>query len=310
MRLRVGIKNSKQTPRQRPSNAGRAPNAYSYSAQRSARPDTPGRQQPTTAAHRSKLLTLRFWIKRSGTIVAVIVCVICAISLLSLSDKPRVILLDEGNAYAFQEAANYEAAAQKHLSSSLWNRNKVTIDTSATAQALKQQFPEISKVSITLPLVGQRPIVYIQANAPAFVMQSINGTFVLDASGTSLIARDGVPEPVANDLPVITDQSGNRAVSGKQVISRSNAEFIQTVLTSLTQKKLIVESLVLPAGHVQQLDVRISGKPFIIKFDMHDGGGVRQQIGSYLALQKMLDDQSKTPSQYIDVRVLGRAYYL
>lgn len=307
---RGGRKKAPPPVRQRQRDLQRAPSAYSYAAQRSARPEAPDRQQSKTAAQRSKLLSVRYWVKRSGTIIALLVIAVCAVSLLSLSTTPKVVLLDEGNTYAFQDIARYEDAARLSLASSVWNRNKITVDTGAAAEAMKQQFPEISAVNITLPLVGNRPIYYLQANAPAFVIQSVNGTFVLDASGTSLIARDGVPEAVVNSLPVITDQSGNRAESGKQVISRTNAAFIQTVISTLAAKGVTVESLILPAGHVQQLDVRVSGQPYVIKFDMHGSGGVRQQIGSYLALAKMLAQDNKTPTQYIDVRVLGRAYYL
>ncbi len=310
MKLMVGKKRQpRATGRQRNDTLREAPAAYSYHAQRASRPESPGRQQSSLAEKRSRVLSLRYWIKRSGAVIVTLVGIICAISLLSLSTEPRIILLDEGNSYAFREAAAYQEVINQQLASSFWNRNKITINTGANADALKKQFPEISTVNISLPLVGHRPIYYLQANAPAFVIQAVNGSFVLDSKGKALITKDGVNAAPTDDLPVVTDQTGARVNPGKQIISRSNIAFMQTVLATLAAKDVTVESLVLPAQKVQQLNVRVSGKSYIIKFDMHESGGARQQVGSYLATASQLERSGTVPSQYIDVRVLGRAYY-
>lgn len=312
MKLKVGKKQpARTTGRQRQTTLDRRPqSAFSYHAQRSERDEANSGRQASLADQRHKMLSLQFWAKRSGLLIAVIVAVICAVSILSLSSQPRIVLLDAtGSGYAFHEVAEYQKIASEHLSSSVWNKNKITVNTGAASTALKQKFPELASVSVTLPLIGHRPIYYLHANAPAFVMQTVNGTFVLDSAGKALIAKDAAPATVVAQLPVITDQTGIHARLGKQIISSSEATFIRTVVNTLTAKQVSISSLALPANAVQQLDVRVNGQPYVIKFSMHDPTTARQQVGTYLATINTLAGQKVTPAQYIDVRVLGRAYY-
>jgi hypothetical protein len=266
--------------------------------------------QPSLAAKRSRLLSFEFWARRSGLLLVIVASLVCAVSILSLSNKPRIVLLDaQKNSYAFRTTDEYQAAAAQHLGSSIWNKNKITVNTGKASADLQKQFPELSEVTITLPLVGHRPIYYLRASAPAFVIQTLSGSFVLDVTGKALITTAGAPKATVDALPVITDQSGLRATVGKQVISSREAMFIRTVIATLNTSNVKVSSLNLPANAAQQLDLRLTGKPYVVKFNMHDTSTVRQQVGTYLATANNLAGQNITPAQYIDVRVLGRAYY-
>lgn len=284
--------------------------AFSYHAQRAERNEAPGRQPLSATQERNKLLSTSFWLRRSGSLVAVVVALICLISIVSLSTQPRIVLLGTTTSgKTFHDTATYQAAAAGYFASSLLNRNKITVDTGAVSRRLKQQFPELASVSVSLPLIGHRPIVYLQANQPAFVLQTINGTFVLDTSGKVLLSAAATTPGATDKLPVITDQSGLHAKVGKQVISSAEAGFMQTVTATLAAKQISVQALVLPVNTAQELDVRPAGQAYVVKFNMHDPTSVRQQVGTYLATINSLQGQGKTPAQYIDVRVLGRAYY-
>jgi hypothetical protein len=57
-----------------------------------------------------------------------------------------------------------------------------------------------------------------------------------------------------------------------------------------------------------ELDVRVAGQPYFIKFNLQSGDA-RQQAGTFLATQSHLQSQNIVPSTYIDVRVDGRSYY-
>lgn len=311
MRL-LGGKKPKNVGRQRQNSDWERHSSFVYSSKRAVRPDLPGRRPggPSLVAKRSRVLTLQFWLRRSGLLVAVIVVFVCLISILSLSNRPRIVLLDtQKNNYAFHDSTQYQAAAAKQLSSSIWNKNKITVNTGKASTELQKQFPELAEVTITLPLVGHRPIYYLRATSPAFVMQTLSGTFVLDVNGKALITKAAAPAAVTDKLPVITDQTGLHAEVGKQVLSSGEATFILTVIDALAARNVSVSSLSLPAGVAQELDVRIAGKPYLVKFNMHDVASARQQAGTYLATVANLSNQSITPAQYIDVRVLGRAYY-
>lgn len=313
MKLRVG--KSKEPPRapgrqRRHTERQAPPSAFSYYSQRSERPDAPGRQQSSLVDQRHRMLSLRFWARRSGLLIALIASLVCLVSILSLSTSPRIVFMDkDGAQYAFHQSDTYADSASAYLAGSFWNRNKITANTGAAAADLKRQYPELSNVVITLPLVGHRPIYYLYANKPTFVIQAVNGTYVLDSTGRVMITKDAAPKNVVSNLPVIADQSGIHAKLGKQALSSSETQFIKTVVATLAAKNVTVTSLVLPADAVQQLNVKVDNKPYIIKFNMHDTNTARQQVGSYLATEATLAGQNTVPAQYIDVRVLGRAYY-
>jgi len=287
-----------------------APPSFSYHAQRAERAEVGGRQQPSLAQKRSRLLSLQFWARRSGLLLAVFIALVCLVSILSLSTKPRIVLLtgDAGSS-AFHSPDEYQQAASKHLSASFWNKNKITADTGAAGAALKRQYPELDNVTITLPLMGHRPIYYLRAASPAFVLQAVNGTYVLDSNGKALLTKDAASPTTVASLPIIADQTGLHAQLGKQAISSQEAQFISSVVSILAARQVAIDSLTLPAGAAQELDVRVAGKPYVIKFDMHDTQRARQQAGTYLATANNLSAQNVTPGQYIDVRVPGRAYY-
>lgn len=307
-----GTKVKNSAGRQRRNTDWQRTTSFTYRSNRSERPDSPGRRPggPSLVVQRSRMLTLQFWLRRSGLLIALVVGLICLISILTLSNQPRIVLLDaEKNRFAFHDTEQYQAAAAKQLSSSIWNKNKITVNTGKASDELQKQFPELSDVTITLPLVGHRPIYYLRANAPAFVMQATSGTFVLDAHGKALITKAATPASAVARLPLITDQTGLHVEVGKQVLSSREATFIQMIIDALAAKGVAVDSLSLPANAAQELDVRATGKPYLIKFNLHDVTTARQQVGTYLAAAANLAGQNITPTQYIDVRVLGRAYY-
>lgn len=297
--------------RQRASSDWQRPASFSYYASRNDRHEKTNRQQAGMAAKRSRLLTMRFWLRRSGMLAALLLIIICVISILSLSNKPRIVVLDSSETsatYALHSTQEYEAAASAFLKSSIWNGNKVTVDTGAVAQRMQQRFPELDQVTVTLPLVGHRPIVYLHPSEPVFVVQAVSGSYVLSEDGKILINKDAVASEAIRNLPLLIDQSGVPIVVGRQLVSGQKATFMTDVVTLLGSKGMTVQELILPARAAQQLDVRLAGEPYIIKFLM-DGSSVRQQVGTFIATKEQLAGQNIQPVEYIDVRVAGRAYY-
>jgi hypothetical protein len=108
-------------------------------------------------------------------------------------------------------------------------------------------------------------------------------------------------------LPQVVDQSGLQVKLNQQALTSADVSFIQTVVAQLAARKVTVSSLVLPASS-NELDARIAGQTHFVKFNLHDNDA-RQQAGAYLATIAQLKRKNTPPSQYIDVRVPGRAYY-
>jgi hypothetical protein len=286
--------------------------SFSYSSSASSRLEADmntGRQadRPRPNKKTSKSQSIRhFGLQRFGLIILCTALLVSIISVLSLSANARLLPLTSGDqAHFLRDQSIYQAAADKFLAGSIWNRNKITIDTGKFDSQMTQKFPELSSVSVALPLLAHRPVVYLQPAQPALVLSGDTGSFVIDSRGKALLAADGSSSEAK--LPQVVDQSGLQVQLNHQVLSADNVSFIQTVVAQLAAKQLTVSSMVLPAA-TSELDVHIAGQPYFVKFNLHDNSP-RQQAGTFLAAIAQLQKKNTPPSQYVDVRVPGRAYY-
>ena len=303
-------KNKQLEGRRRPLAERQSPAAFSYYA----RPRTERSTTPREAGRRDSKQGLPVWehlLQKFGLVILLIVVVVGLVSALSLSTNPRIIAVSgTSSQYFLHDNATYEQVGTSILSSSIWNRNKVTINPSSVSKQLKSRFPELADVSLALPFLGHRPIIYIQPQKPALIIASSHsGSYVVDEHGTALLATTELPATSQLDLPVVTDQAGLSVHSGTQILTADDVAFIVNVVAQLKAHNIAIESLTLPSG-TSELDLRINGKPYFVKFNMRASlASARQQAGTFIAVKNRLENQHITPGQYIDVRVDGRAYY-
>lgn len=226
---------------------------------------------------------------------------VCVVKVLWLSTTPKVIIVDKSPIAAsyLQPTSVYAAAAQRLLASSVTNHTKLTADLNGTAKRLQQQFPELAAVSLGVPLISSRPIVYVQVAQPSLIAQTAHGNYALNATGVALAKMQTTP----SSIPMVIDQSNNAPKPGKQFLPSSTVAFVQTVSYQLTAAELDVTAFVLPAGSPYELDVRLSGKPYVIKFNLAEQA--LQQSGAAIATIQ----GGTAPGSYLDVRVPGRVYY-
>jgi hypothetical protein len=295
----------------RPSDLSERPSpSLSYYSRRSEHELNTGRdlQRENRKKQLSKIVSVWFWLERFGLIILLVAGGICLFQVLRLSTNAEVLPVSGNTASSFLHSeATYQAAADKLMASSFWDRNKITIDTGKLSRELQEEFPELNSVSITLPLISNRPIFYIQPTLPGLILIGNGGTYLLDTNGNALLAIDNPDAVLSYGLPVVTDHSGLKLSPGRQILTPEDISFIQTVVAQLTYKHFKIASMNLPAA-TSELDVEITGQPYYIKFNLESGDAL-QQTGTYLAVQANLPSQGITPTQYIDVRVDGRAYY-
>ncbi len=281
---------------------------FNYRARRSDAELNIGRQTQREAIKAAPSHLKRFMLQRFGLVLLLGALVVCTVNILSLSSEPRILPLTAGDTVPLlHDKAVYQEAASQLLASSIWNRNKITVNTSSMNQQLQARFPELSDVSTTLPLLSKRPIIYIETAKPALILITRDGSFVVGQTGKALLLTANLPAHTSLSLPLVTDQSGLRVKLGSQALSSDDTSFIKTVIAQLSAKRIAVSSMLLPSA-TSELDVRIADHPYAIKFNL-ESGEARQQVGTFLATQAKLDSQHVVPAQYIDVRVEGRAYY-
>lgn len=310
MKFRRGKNDGGRRPRWRESEAAADSSRRSAKRSDSEKPSIssqprqrPSQTSPTGRATASKIW--RFWLQRTGLLILLIAVIVSLCNVLSLSTDAEIMPVTRGNNSSFlRKQSVYKAAADKLLASSIWNRNKITINTEAFNRKMVSQFPELADVSVSLPLLAHRPVVYIQPSQPVAVLDAANGSYVIDDAGKALLPSAQLSS--AAKLPQIVDQSGLHVRLNHQVITADDVAFIQTVLAELSAKHIGVSSLVLPASS-RELDAYIAGQPYYGKFNLANNDP-RRQAGTFLAALAQLQQQHATP-HYIDVRVDGRAYY-
>ena len=218
-----------------------------------------------------------------------------------------VVEKSTNSAVLLQNTDRYQQAADSLLRTSLANHNKLTLDSSGIAAKLAQQFPELADVSVQTPLFGHQVQIYITSATASLILDTLsNQAFLVASSGKVLAPADTVSKLSSLHLPTVIDQSGLPLQVGSAALPSTNVNFIQIIVAQLQAAHITLKSLTLPRG-TSELDVRISGKPYYIKFNLE--ADADQQVGTFLSLYKYLNRQQITPAQYIDVRALGRAYY-
>lgn len=283
--------------------------AFSYGANRPDQESLSNREAELISNAKNPKQFARFWLQRVGFLILILAVTAAATSSLTLSANPEIVpTADSRDSSAFLHSqATYQVAASKLIADSFFNRNKITINTASISQQLIDQFPELSSANITLPLLAHRPIIHIQASKPAIILLTNNGSYVLDSNGKAVLPSERLSSTVQEKLPKITDQSGLKVTLNHQILTSSNVNFIQTIIAQLDAKKVGIESLTLPSAS-SEVDAKIAGQPYFVKFNLQSGDA-RRQAGAFLATQAQLRRKNITPSQYIDVRVEGRAYY-
>ncbi len=280
---------------------------FSYHANRSVREGVQTRDaehQSTTPVPKKR--GLGSWQKHAPNIAIIGAVLLVGVFFMQLSSKALVESVGMPSGQLFLRDKEVYVTAVHEAFSSPINRNKLTVNTAKISQDLKAQFPELQTVSVSLPVIGTRPTVYIQPSIPKLVLVSKNGMYVLDANGRALIAGNQVAK--LNDLgvPVVNDESGLDIKTGDIALPRSVVAFIQEVTGQLKTKQLAITSLTLPLG-TNELHLRTDKAGYYVNFNLH--GNAREEVGAYLATRQHLESTKKMPREYIDVRVEHRVYY-
>ena len=305
--MKLFSRKPKQPSRRQVTSAGRT-NTYAYYGSRSSEPAALGRQIFREALNaRTARKAARYSVQRFGLLLIIIAVGVALVSLLSLSTDPKVLPVDSTEPVFLHPMAVYERAAAQFLSESLLNHNKLTIDTAGVAARMKRQFPELSIVNVTLPLVGHRPIIYLAQADPTLLLQANDGhVYVVDTNGRA-IGNSATMSTGSLQLQHVRDNSGTPVVVGQSILSASTVGFIQTIAYQMSQKHLVIATFSLPPQS-SELDMYLDGPKYFVKFNLASATA-QQQVGAFLAVKHNLEERGITPSSYIDVRLDGRAYY-
>ncbi len=241
-------------------------------------------------------------------IAFIAVIAVCTYSVMALSAEPKITVIGDANSTLSQtyEKSIYDGA-KSELNSSFLNNNKITVNSSKITRDLEAKYPEFSQITLTMPLIGHKPIIYVLPATPTLLLKNYNGYYVISDQGQAII-YDPAPDSFKSlNIPLVNDQSGLVVNVGSRALTSKDVGFIKEAILQLSAKGYAVSSMTLPSQS-REVDVYLTGQPYYIKYNL-ESSDARIQSGSFLAAINNLNKQSIKPGQYVDVRTNGRVYY-
>lgn len=244
-----------------------------------------------------------------GSVPAILaVIAIVGILLYSLWIQPRpniVVLSQQGTVY--QDSSAYQKAINEAWGGQLGNQFKMSVDAVALQNKIAEAVPDAANVQVQLPLLGRKPTVVITPGTPVLELVTIDGNYFVDKNGKVLANVAQVKQNQLKNVPTVLDESGVKAEPGKTILTIEQAEYIHALSRQLAADGLEVQSMTLPANAANEVDVRLKGQNYYIKFATT--GEARQGVGAYLAVKNKFESEGVKPSEYVDVRIDEKVFY-
>ncbi len=199
----------------------------------------------------------------------------------------------------FVSSERISTAVNDQLNRHWWWRNSLLLDPGSLSTNLLASQPGLqsAKVTRTWP---HGLSVKVSERRPSLGWQTGGQSYLVDKDG-SIIG----PLQSAAGLPVVTDSSNLPVKTGDKVVAPRFISFVQQIAAGLPKQGFKVTALRIPETS-SELYVS-TNRNLMIKFDT-----TREASDELLSLQqvmKQLSGAHKTPAEYIDLRVEGKAYY-
>lgn len=177
--------------------------------------------------------------------------------------------------------------------------NLVLFDGDGFVTKLQQTDPALRNVSVRRKWF-HTIIVTAALKQPSLGWSTGNQAYVLDRDGTVIGATNAVAP-----LPVVFDGSNIALQVGQKVVSTHFVEFASAIVPALNAVGISVTRL-----DIKDTTLDLSAqtnKGYSLLFDT--GRTVPEAIADLQAVQRLLVIQKRTPLEYIDLRIAGKAYY-
>jgi hypothetical protein len=171
---------------------------------------------------------------------------------------------------------------------------------------MKEEFPELGVVSMTIPIMGRSPLVELVSDNPKLLITSQDGVFVLNQNGKAIARLKDVPGVSSLNLPTINDDTNIPIKVGKGVLSTKDVTFITSLIYQLNAKGITVSSIKLPK-EAAEIRVEVVGQKYFVKFSLISDP--RIAAGQFIAIYNKLRAEQGVVKEYIDARVEEKIFY-
>lgn len=205
------------------------------------------------------------------------------------------------NGLSHLDKATVTKEVSESLNSRPWGDNLLSMDPNRLTDDLQKKEYRIKTVHTVRHFPGTLEV-QISERQPSLNWQTGGRSFVLDIDG-SLIGETGA---ASANLPTVVDSTNLPAKVGDKVVPPHFVAFCNDVVAGMPKLGLRVVGLKVPDT---TSEVYITtDKGYYVKFDTtREASGELSDLQSVLATLKKIN---KSPTQYIDLRVERKAYWL
>ena len=195
--------------------------------------------------------------------------------------------------------AEIESEAHKLVGSTWWWGNLITFDNGGFVSKLQQADPILRNVTVRRHWF-HTIVVTASLKQPSLGWNTGNQLYVLDSDGTVIGTQMGTV-----NFPVVYDGSNLPVQIGQKVVTPHFVEFVDQAVPSLRSLGISVTRLDIKDT---TLDLTAqTSKGYKILFDTSRAVG--DELSDLHSVLALLVTQKKTPAEYIDLRIAGKAYY-
>lgn len=208
-----------------------------------------------------------------------------------------------------EQALVYEGAVLQAYQANTILGQPGLADSGAAAEALKNEYPEIERISFSTRPFSPVLKTDIRFRKPVFTWHDASGEQQFVDQNGVLFSKNLDPAANTDKLIAIEDQSGVVLEAGSSVLTENLIQFVGQLhgkVPALYGPNSRVERVIIPRS-TREVQLQVSGLPYRIKFN--SARDLEQQVGELGTLLKYLSANNITPSEYIDLRVEHKAFY-
>lgn len=243
--------------------------------------------------HRRRLIR---WLAACAIVVGILAFLLSQLTaqIGTISYEPAVI--------ASPDRSAIKAAVNDYYASRPLERLRFLLNEKTLGQYLASKIPEIEGVqSISADGIGSSALA-LTMRTPVASWKIGDKTVYVDSTGQSF-TNNYYATPSVD----VVDESGAASTGSSAVASSSMIRYIGQLIAALKSNGAgTVTKVVLPAGMIRELDVYLQGRAYRVKVQLDRD--VPSQAAEVKAALSYIDAHGGA-SQYVDVRVVGKAYY-
>lgn len=221
-----------------------------------------------------------------------------------LSANANIIYSSKNRLYS---SSYYQEQINSVLAGSIINRTKLSLNVRQAENDIRQKLSDVSQVTISLPIIGKKPIVGLSFYKPKYIINIAGTDYVLSDKGVIMAKTIDVgsyADELDSQLMHINEEVPHKVELGKPILQETDIAFIDSVVGELAKQGNQIDQITLPKN-AGQLVLKLKNQQPILKFSFF--GDAYQQVGEYIATKNQLGPNNQ-PSSYYDMRVGERVY--